>query len=395
MQKIEILDSLVVFINTYTKVASKPRFSPVNFEMAAHAPINSLFLSTIPVSDVIDKAVAFTIFGAIGASENPTILSSATGLLPVLSPLPDGTYEQMTLSAYLRQFGLKLKDVIPRMISRGLVVKVGHGLTTAFALPGTIAVVSATTPLSPATHESICSTVFGHVSQFGPTLLSQIGNLPGVSGAVGPDQTLSAILKSDQRLKVTGTCGDVKVDLAVQDAPMPPPRMSISPVFDMCAQICSRASELAPIRVSKCGIDSCIKPLMDQLKELDPKYKLANILAGDQHRRFKITGSLGMMTIELATSAGGQAAFVPPVTGGHVTLISIPNLTKDLVSCIGSDGILASRFGNRDVVKTMITDSDMTLKALMGYMPGYEMRTAVPGNPGTMTIFARTVVPEA
>ena len=357
--------------------------------------------TTIPeysvlVPHVLVETVAAVIVGAIRASGNSTILSSAVGLLQVLSPCPDWTCEQTTLAAYLKQFGITLKKVVPCMVAAGLVVVVGSGPTTAFALPGTIAV--AATPLAPATatHERICTTVFDYVSQKGPVLLSQIGHLPGVSGAVGLNEKLSAILSSDQRLKVIGTLGNVKVGMAVQDAPMPSlPPQSIFPVFDMCAEICSRAYMLAPIRMSAFGLDPRIKSVMDQLKELNPEYKLKNVLAADVHKRFEITGTLGTTMIELAASAGGQAAFVPPVTGRHVTRISIPNLEKELVSCTGTDGILASKFGSRDVVKTMITESGMTLKALIGYMPGYEMQMAVPGSPGTMTIFARTVVPEA
>ena len=158
--------------------------------------------------------------------------------------------------------------------------------------------------------------------------------------------------------------------------------------------ICNRASKLAPLKMSQCGLDSLIKALVDQLKKTDPGAKLKDILAADPYKRFEITGTLGTTMLELAASAGGQAAVVPPVAGGHVTLVSIPKLKDELVSCIGSDGILASRFGKRPLVKDLTEASGMTLKALIGYMPGYEMHLAVPGSPGTATI-KRTTAPEA
>jgi hypothetical protein len=218
------------------------------------------FIHTTPVFHVpfhvpfpfhIVENVALAIRNAIVTSRALTIRSVNVRLIQVLSSVPNGTVVQ-TLAVYLKQFNLKLSDVDPYMVMACRVVVFGSGPTKAYALPGTI-VVSA----PPASNNSICNTVIDFVSQRGEVLLSQIGILPGVSGAVGRGQTLLRILMTDSRLKVTGTLGDVRVGLAVQAEPVPTPVSSGGQVAD---------APSLPEFTAPHDITTPLKTLLDQLK---------------------------------------------------------------------------------------------------------------------------------
>ena len=194
----------------------------------------------VPVPTVLVEAVASAIGNAIVDSGNPTILSSATGLLSVLSPCPDGTFDQTTLAAYLATCRLKLRDVVPHMVTLGLVVVVGSGHTTAFALPGTIAV--AATPLAPATlgdvkvglasNDTQAPTpvsVISHGTRVPPippividfitvhdtVKLSLIMLQPLIAEAVKrTGYKIGELMKADKRVVVSGSLGNVSVSMA-------------------------------------------------------------------------------------------------------------------------------------------------------------------------------------
>lgn len=233
------------------------------------------------------------------------------------------------------------------------------------------------------------------------------------------------------------------------------PFVGTCPESSLHENICTVVLGLVPIRMSKCGLDPCIADLMFQLKSLNPDIRLKNVLVGDPKRRFKITGTLGMTTIEFATSAsvGGQAAFVPslsvsdavgpdqppshtlksdpclkvaipikdvldhipvssdtrvptPVSsGGQVADVpSLPeftaplNVTASFKSVldqmeIGERGVLASHVGKLEEVKALT--SHTRLKDLVGLIPqSYVLRIAKPNSPGSATIY-RVAVPEA
>jgi hypothetical protein len=213
---------------------------------------------TVPVPHVIAEGVASAIANAIVASGNSLLLSSAAGLLPVCTLLPDRSLYRSTLAAYLAEFGLKLKDVVPYMVDAGFVVIVSSGPTTAFALPGTVMAASS------------------------------------VDGC-----------------DTTGTR----------------------------AEICDRAAQLAPLRLSAIGNDPCIVTLMAQLKVQDPYAKLKDVLATDPERRFIVDGTLGLTTVLLATTLVSQGAPVPPTSvsaGGRAGVPPVPGVVLDYIQEKGS-----------------------------------------------------------
>jgi len=251
LQKIEILDSLVVFINTYTKVTDEPSLSPVNFEMAALVrSTNPYSPITVPVPLVI-KGIASAIGNAIVASGNPTILSSATGLLSVLSPRLDGTFVQTTLAAYLATFGLKLKNVVPHMVATGLLVVVGTGCMTAFALPGTI-MASATPSVKVCDVVSLRTMICDRAEQLAPLKLSAMGLDSDVIALMAQLKNLEfgaklkTVLEGDakKRFTIDGTLGSTTVMLTASPLKTVLDKMKI----DECGVLASRVGKLEEVK---------------------------------------------------------------------------------------------------------------------------------------------------
>lgn len=156
----------------------------------------------------------------------------------------------------------------------------------------------------------------------------------------------------------------------------------------MRAEICDRAAQLAPLRLSAIGLDECINALMAQLKEQDPSAKLKDVLTTDQQRRFNIDGILGLTTVLLAATLVSQDAPVPPTSVSAVSQDkTTPSPLKAVLDTlnIGPKGVLASTVGKMEEVKLLAIGT--SLKRLVVCESEYTIRIAVPGSPGTATIF--------
>lgn len=157
---------------------------------------------------------------------------------------------------------------------------------------------------------------------------------------------------------------------------------------NLCSQICDRVATLAPIKLSKSGLDQHIIAPMAQLKEQDPSATLKGVLVTDLQKRFNIEGTLGLATAVLADSSVSQDAPVPPTSGSSVsqdeTTPSPLKVVLDRLD-IGPKGVLASTVGKLKEVKLLARNT--SLKGLVDREPDYALRIAVQGSPGTATIF--------